>query len=124
MAYQKAHTLCWKCSNYNKCSWSKGVPVEGWTAERVKITNSYGESVRSYIVSACPQFKSDKIVYTTCSEIAEIIGETRERTSHLLNRARKLIDEELLKKGYKLRCYEGDSGWYLEKLQNDKDLIC
>lgn len=118
MSEYQDKTLCWKCRNYANCNWSKGKPVDGWNAEKILIRNNDGLTVRSYRVKDCPDFVQDKVFYATCSSIASIIGENNVRTSHLLNRRRDIIDKMLHKKGYRLRTFEGDKGWYLETIEN------
>lgn len=50
-------TLCWKCGNCGKCSWSQSFkPVEGWQARATCFVDQ-GKTVNSYIVLSCPEFK-------------------------------------------------------------------
>lgn len=111
-------TICWKCQNFDKCSWSRGKPVKGWEAEKVKINVNEDTQVVSYRVSSCPEFVGDKIYYATCKEIANILGCTSPQTSHLLNRRREMVEKLLIEKGYKLHTFDGDCGWYLENIEN------
>lgn len=79
----KKETICWGCKNYAKCSWNKGIPVEGWDAEPTSFYDRYkGDTrlVRSYCVKACPMFEADdeiEEVYPKkirLAELAEIAG--------------------------------------------------
>lgn len=55
-AFPISNTICWDCANATGgCSWSKSlVPVEGWKAIKTKK-----QTVESYAVYDCPEFKRD-----------------------------------------------------------------
>lgn len=58
MSY-KTHTLCWDCGRAGACSWSRGIPVEGWTAEKHIINGTESERrVESFTVLDCPEYES------------------------------------------------------------------
>lgn len=54
----KSDTICWECGN-TRCSWAKGIPVEGWTAEQCEYKLQTRKET-SYIVYSCPEFKKEK----------------------------------------------------------------
>ena len=69
--YKKPMSLCWKCAKAcGGCSWSDGsfTPVEGWTAEKMKLRvapkkDKWGRYVDSYMVTDCPLFEDDTAEY-------------------------------------------------------------
>lgn len=121
----KKETLCWGCQNYAKCSWAKGVPVEGWDATPTTFIDKYGNAadngiieVHSYIVNKCPQYIPDTIRKTTIKEIASLVGcywRTIHRWFKDSEKSKKVI-AALKDKGYLLRVYDGDEAYYLEKI--------
>ena len=120
-----SETLCWECANFAKCSWSRGVPVEGWDATKTKIISEEGEMC-SFCVHSCPQFKEEEKRRKSVKEIGAIIGISKSTMFRYLERKKgRLKIRELLKiKGYKLHMYNdvcNDEGkeirrYYLEKL--------
>ena len=102
-------TLCWRCANFTKCSWSLGVPVEGWTAEpteiRDRIGTTYERVIKSYLVRDCPRFEADKELQCTAKMVGAIIGYEPAKVATLARRkgGLKEIEAELLKRGYSLR---------------------
>lgn len=130
----KKETLCWGCQNFAKCSWARGVPVEGWDATPTKIVHcSKGEKVitESYIVNSCPQYKADKIQLANTRGIAEILNiDKRTVFRYLANKGKKAnlknLRKMLEKQGYILHIYKevfDDTGYmqnhyYLEKIED------
>lgn len=120
----KKDTLCWGCANYAKCSWSKGVPVENWKAEKTIIGNSTS-IVESYCVLDCPQYQAEKKQQTSVKEIASLIGKSPRTVFRLLERkgTTQGLRKKLREKGFILYICsdivndEGDTmrTYYLEK---------
>lgn len=56
---KEKHTLCWLCKNAGGgCSWSKTFkPVKGWVAEPTILHISKDQTLNSFNVESCPQFK-------------------------------------------------------------------
>lgn len=54
-------TICWDCANAcGGCNWSANLePVKGWEAEKTRITTSVRQTVESWRVIKCPEFKRD-----------------------------------------------------------------
>lgn len=55
-------TLCWKCGNActKGCSWAEKLePVDGWDAAYSPVKTGWGETIDSYIVFGCPEYKQD-----------------------------------------------------------------
>ena len=129
----KKETLCWSCQNYAKCSWAtKKIPVENWEATPTRFKDVLGNKlengeysstiiVDSFCVHKCPQYLADKIQVSSQKEIAKIVGvhwrslyrafQDSEKSKQILN--------TLKEKGYKLRVYDEDNYYYLEKLSNE-----
>lgn len=120
-------TLCWRCQNFSKCSWSRGVPVKDWDATPTIIKNWSGDGyvkTKSYIVNACPQFVCDVVgVRTSIEAMAEILG-ISERTVFrwVLGNKVKIINE-MKKKGYKLTIYKPNirNYYYLSKIGGENE---
>lgn len=127
-------TICWGCQNFSKCSWSKGVPVEGWDATPTKFIDKYGLSdpieVNSFIVNSCPQFKADTKQRVSVSKIAKIINISPETIFRLSRNQckRKYLRDLLKEKGYMLYIYEDicrtgkcRNTYYLERVENESN---
>ena len=118
----KKETLCWRCQNFSKCSWSRGVPVKDWDAEPTVVQDySSGvlEEIHSYCVNSCPQFKSDIAgTEVTVGEIADILGLCRRQTFRLLKTHKQRVINELKAKGYELTTYKAYvlTTYYLNKI--------
>lgn len=118
----KKETLCWRCQNFSKCSWSRGVPVENWDADPT-IVQDYSdgvlEEIHSYCVNSCPQFKSDIAgVQTTIEEMAKILGISARTLFRELKRSEARVKKALEAKGYKLTIYKAYvlKTYYLNKI--------
>lgn len=109
-------TICWNCSNYSKCNWSVGKVVDGWDAERVFIKSSEGQGFMTYIVKQCPNYMQDKVIKVTCKCLSKLLGEDEKYVKNALHRHGDELDDRLEELGYKLRKYEGDCYWWLERL--------
>ena len=117
-------TLCWGCQNFSKCSWSRGVPIEGWDATPTIINEIHNGNVvntPSFCVHSCPQFVADKIRELRSEDVLEILGikMTTFYTNMRMPKGREKILKELREKGYKL--YKEELGiklkrYYLENL--------
>lgn len=118
----KKETLCWRCQNFSKCSWSRGVPVENWDAEPTVVQDySSGvlEEIHSYCVNSCPQFKSDVAgEQTTIEEMAKILGISARTLFRELKRSETRVKKALEAKGYKLTIYKAYvlKTYYLNKI--------
>ena len=123
----KKETLCWRCQNFSKCSWSRGVPVKDWDAEPTIVQNySNGllEEVHSYCVNSCPQFKSDiEGKEVTVEEIGAILGLGRSQTFRLLKQSETKVKKALEEKGYKLTIYKAYvlKTYYLNKMDGGNE---
>lgn len=114
---RKDESLCWNCTNYNRCKWSYGKPVAGWTAQRVHIRSSDGTYFDSYFVHDCPEFKCDRIVRVSVESIAKILNSNQRTTARRLSLTPRAVATDLLQHGYRLRRYGGDPFWYVEQLR-------
>lgn len=59
LIFERSMQLCWGCAKAcGGCSWSRDFkPVKGWTArETVLKTQSTIQEIKSYSISACPEF--------------------------------------------------------------------
>ena len=114
---KKVETICWTCQNFSKCSWSNGVPVRDWEAE--KVMGWYG--TESYIVKKCPEYKEDKQMPIQLAEIEKIIDLPEWKIRRCISNEKQVQIKELLKqKGYKLYVYEDEKckyKCYIEKLE-------
>lgn len=122
-------TICWGCQNFAKCSWARGVPVEGWDATPTKIrhcTNGNVEITSSYCVHSCPQFKADAKQRVSVKTIGDIVNKDKRTIfRYLADKKKRLYLRELLRdKGYILHICKDicdDYGnalrsYYLEKV--------
>ncbi len=92
-------TICWTCKNCTKCSWSKGIPVEGWKAEKTVVHVSKTCSYGSYLVKKCPEYIQDDKIKVTDSNLAKLLNITFNNFRNTsLAEIRRLLSE----KGYKL----------------------
>ena len=100
---KKSETICWRCQNFSKCSWSKGKPVDGWKATKTIIKNNLGytiDEVQSYCVHECPQFVEDELLEIRLIDIAEILGLKSMQTFRLARKRPNEIKARMLLKGY------------------------
>ena len=115
-------TLCWRCQNFSKCSWSRGKPVKGWDATPVVIKetiNGERKNINSYCVESCPQFVCDVAGIRTSSEaIAEILGISKRTLMYWLRSYRVKAISEMRLKGYELTIYKPHirKYYYLRKI--------
>lgn len=111
----KKETICWKCQNFAKCSWSRGIPVENWDATptiRKEIEDGEEIITRSYCVNSCPQFLEDVLVEKEIEEITKMLGISR-RTFFRWKKTNELVDQ-LKEKGYLFS--QRNKRFYLEKI--------
>ena len=56
-------TLCWNCARATgpgMCSWAEEFkPVEGWIAEKTKLSLGRDGNISSYFVGYCPEYLDD-----------------------------------------------------------------
>lgn len=109
-------TICWDCANYSKCNWSIGKVVDGWTAERVFVRSTTDAGFMTYVVKDCPNFVKDKVIKISCKYLSKLLGEDEKYVKNALHRHPYELDERLERLGYKLRKYQGDCYWWLERL--------
>lgn len=116
-------SLCWDCSNFSKCEWSKGKPIENWVAEKTTFKDCE-RVVNSYLVKDCPYFEKDKKVRVSISSLCDIIGETKYKITYLYKHHYKDLLKLVEEKGYKLFRYPDSHEWYISKLEdyNSKSL--
>lgn len=100
---KEKETLCWKCANYSRCSWSDGIPVKGWKATPTVI-HDQDKEYESFFVEYCPLFKKDKKEETTTEGIAEVLGCTKWVVTRALRAHGSTVKlcNRLKEKGYKL----------------------
>lgn len=99
----KQRTLCWSCQNFSKCSWSKGIPVDGWKATKTIIYNAYGNvyaPIESYCVHECPQYVEDEILEIGLIDIAKILELSQMQALRLSRNRPKELKARMLLKGY------------------------
>ena len=124
MRYKRNETICWSCENCTRCSWSKGVPVEGWEATPTKIINNTinGEPLitNSFCVHKCPHFKDDKLQKVSIKKLGSIINRGAKSIYRLLEKKNGCAELKklALERGYKLYIYDGSmfKVYYVEKL--------
>lgn len=118
----KKETLCWRCQNFSKCSWSRGKPVKDWDAEPTVVQDySSGvlEEIHSYCVNSCPQFVSDVAgKETNGKEMAKILGISESTLYRELKRSEISVQKMFKEKGYKLTIYKAYilKTYYLNKI--------
>lgn len=118
----KKETLCWRCQNFSKCSWSRGVPVENWDAEPTVVqdwSDGVLEEIHSYCVNSCPQFKSDIAgTQTNIVEMAKILDVSVRTLFRELARSEARVKKAFEAKGYKLTIYKAYvlKTYYLNKI--------
>ena len=109
-------TLCWNCSNFSKCNWSIGKVVDGWTAQKVYVKSNDSQGFMTYLVQECPNYVQDKVIKASCKYLSNLLGETEEYVKNAIRRHPVQFDNRLRELGYKLRKYQGDCYWWLERL--------
>ena len=109
-------TLCWTCQNFSKCSWSEGVPINGWKAKPTKVKNKNENGILthidSFLVEKCPEYEKDKMYKTTMKYIQKKypIGiEINSRTIRSPKTLKKLYDK------YKIKIQIYDYCIYIEE---------
>ena len=115
-------TLCWRCQNFSKCSWSRGKPVKGWDATPTIIKNWNGkgyDKTESFIVNSCPQFVCDVVgIRTSIEAMAEILGISERTVFRWVASNRASLLNKMKQKGYKLTIYKPNikNYYYLSKI--------
>lgn len=118
-------TICWTCKNYAKCSWSRGVPVEGWDAtpticDFVIRDGEVERAIESFCVHSCPCYEDEGKMLLSAKDLARFLG-VNVKTVYL--RHEQPYGEYLLKaateaKGYKLYISgKKIKKYYLKKLE-------
>lgn len=124
---ESEETLCWTCQNYSKCSWSKGIPVEGWKAKRVVRRYLYEKDV-SYLVYKCPQYLEDEEKEISLKELSKLIGIEYHIASRRLIRTPNVLKLIASTKGYELYIYDelddGNKKCYIKKIDNKGEKKC
>lgn len=109
-------SLCWNCSNFSKCEWSRGMAIDGWDADRVFVKSINNKGFMTYFVKECPRYKQDKVIRISCKYLCKLLNKSEKYIKNAIHRHPNELDEQLKKIGYQLRRYEGDCYWWLERL--------
>lgn len=119
-------TICWTCKNYAKCSWSRGVPVEGWDATPticdILIRNGEPERyIESFCVHSCPCYEDEDKMLLSAKELARFLG-VGAATVYLRHKqpyGELLLQAMVEEKGYKLCDISGKKikKYYLKKME-------
>lgn len=115
---EQHETLCWKCQNFLKCSWSDGKPVAGWSATPTVIRHGNGCVAKSYCVHKCPCFKADEMpkkpqeFEVKWRELAEFAGYHIRTVARLLKteKGRDKIKQRLAQNNFAVKFYNNGKG--------------
>ena len=110
------NSLCWDCANFSKCTWSRGKAVDGWIAKKVMVKDSHFGDFKTYFVQECPHYEEDRIVKVSYANLAIILDEDEKYIQNAIHRHIDVLQTRLAEKGYRLRRYEGNCYWWLERL--------
>lgn len=92
---RKTETLCWRCSNYATCEWSRGKPVKGW-----KATKTESIQLKSFCVIECPKFVEDDCFVATNQVMSDILNLSNQTISRYKRENLEILERLLFRAGY------------------------
>lgn len=103
--------LCWKCANFSSCPWSYGIPVEGWVAEKTKI---------SYSIRKCPLFVNDtkNLKRITIKGISKLINKSERTVYRYMKKGKLKIMLKDIGYDFLVKDNEHTKTFYIRKLRS------